>query len=253
MKYVNLLFELHVETTTSGRNCENFAKTLHQNTYIQSILKMFIQSYRDDQPWMIFKLARMCARYSYFDVAFDLYSTLSGSLSRTMLSERDSKDLSYKTWLDFMNILCKAESLIQQSQAKNLNEFIGELNDALSLYLKGLSLFKSMCIKYVHYASSSLCNTIADNSNSYFQTRYCELRSEQIKLYIHIVLSSLTYQTIPAPKYQFNSSDNLEKYGRIAQQFKYSTIELQKLVQKYKEFISECFDADTHSLNILNM
>jgi len=170
-------------------------------------------------------------------------------------SSNDTKDLNYKTWFDFMSILCRAESLIQQSSASNLSGFVVSLNESSALYLKALNLFKSICPSLVTQNSSSytFCSTLTENSNTYFQSRFCELRSEQIRLYVHLIMSSLTYFNIPTPKHQFNSSDKIEKYGRIAQQLKYSSVELQKLVQKYKEFISECFDADNHSLNILNM
>lgn len=66
----------------------------------------------------------------------------------------------------------------------------------------------------------------------------------------------MTCFTQPAPVFQlqsFQSSENFARFGRIAQQLKYSVVELQKLTQKYKDFIAECFDADQHTLNILNM
>jgi hypothetical protein len=92
-----------------------------------------------------------------------------------------------------------------------------------------------------------------ESVNVGFQQRYCELRAEQCKLYLHVLMSSMTWFTQPAPLFQFKSSDNLAKLGRIAQQMKYALNELQKLIVKYKEFIAECFDADSHSINILNM
>lgn len=67
----------------------------------------------------------------------------------------------------------------------------------------------------------------------------------------------MTCFTQPAPVYQLQSFQSNEssfaRFGRVAQQLKYSIVELQKLTQKYKDFIAECFDADQHTINILNM
>ena len=240
-----MLFELQVRDSRASKN---------ELGYVSNAVKLFVQV-NQSKSWLIFKLARMCARYAHFKLANELYTYLSDQLSKSMQRDTDTKDLSYKSWLDFMAIISKAETFIALSHASNINELIGNLNSALSLYLQALTLFKSMCTKCMIH--SSTCNSsvpsVLENSNTCFQTRFCELRSEQIKLYIHMILSTMTYQTIPAPVYQFNSSESLGKYGRIAQQLKYSLVELQKLTTKYKDFISECFDADNHSLNILNM
>ena len=135
---------------------------------------------------------------------------------------------------------------------QNINDFIENLNQSLSLYIRAQAVFKSNCTKCLQSTSTNNM-PILENSNTCFQIRYCELRSEQIKLYIHMILSTMTFITIPAPIFQFKSSESFNKLGRIASQMKYLTNELQKLSQKYKELISECFDSDKHTLNILNM
>ena len=245
LKLINLLFELQV------RNSDDSSRTFkNELAYVSNAVKLFVQV-NQSKSWLIFKLARMCARYAHFKLANELYTHLSDQLSKSMQRDMDTKDLSYKSWLDFMAIISKAETFVTLSHAGSINEFINNLNSAFSLYLQALTLFKSLCTKCMLHS----CNAVPtlENANTCFQTRFCELRSEQIKLYIHMILSTMTYQTIPAPVHQFNSSESLGKYGRIAQQLKYSLVELQKLTTKYKDFISECFDADNHSLNILNM
>lgn len=85
--------------------------------------------------------------------------------------------------------------------------------------------------------------------------RYAELRCEQIRLYTHVILSTMTCFTQPAPVFRFQSAaaSDFARFGRVSQQLKYASVELQKLIQKYKDFIAECFDADQHTINILNM
>jgi hypothetical protein len=114
-----------------------------------------------------------------------------------------------------------------------------KLNEALSMYIKAQILLKSI--------------DTTNRNNSQFQLKYCELRSEQIKLYIHLLMATMTYHTNPAPKFLYSSSDSISKYGRIASQLKYSLFEIQKLTQKYKNLMRECFDADENSINILNI
>lgn len=191
----------------------------------------------------------MCVRYVYFEKANQLFDNLTNLMSSVSFN-MSASDLSYKSWLEFISILCKAEYFLTQSDSENINDFIENLNKSLSYYIRAQSIFKSSCTRCLHLSN---CIPVLESSNTCFQIRYCELRSEQIKLYIHIILSTMTYITIPAPLFQFKSSENFNKLGRIASQMKNITNELQKLCQKYKELISECFDADKHTLNILNM
>ena len=107
-----------------------------------------------------------------------------------------------------------------------------------------------------------------ENANSCFQVRFCELRSEQVRLYVHLVLSVLTHVTVPPPVFQLNAASMtsagaagaataprsaVAAVGRVAQQLKHSVNELHKLNQKYRDLLTECFDADHHTINILNM
>ena len=200
--------------------------------------------------WPIFKLARMCVRYTHYELATRIYEKMSTELIFNS-SNMSTNDLSYKRWFDFMALICKAESSLQLSNS-NISDFINSLNQALNYYIRAQILFKSLCTKSISTPSCSF--STLENSNTIFQIRYCELRNEQIKLYIHLILSSMTFQTIPAPIFQFKSSEvNFTKFGRIAQQMKFTVVELQKLSQKYKDLISECFDADNHTISILNM
>lgn len=161
-----------------------------------------------------------------------------------------TNDLSYKSWFEFMSLVCKAESQLVKKHFKNYSDMMNNLNQSLNDYTRAQMLFKSLCSRCLTHSNTL---PVLENSNTCFQTRFCELRCEQIKLFIHVSMSLLTFRTVPAPVFQFNSSENLAKYGRIAQQMKYSVVELQKLNQKFKDFISECFDADEHTINILNM
>jgi hypothetical protein len=204
----------------------------------------------------------MCVRYSYYEMANKLFESITATLSEPVTDTSDNvvrADLNCISWLEFMSILCKAEYLIGQSNVANINEFIGNLNRALQLYNQAQALFKANCSKCFWpcprpgVAQQACSQPTLENSNTCIQMRFCELRSEQIKLYVHLILSTMTYQTIPAPVFHFKSSQNFGRFGRIAQQMKYSLAELQKLTQKYKELVSECFDADCHTLNILNV
>ena len=236
LKLINLLFELKVRKIIDKSLNDDLSWIL--NDSIQNFVQV-----NSDNKWSIFKLARMCARYSYYDLANNFYELISNEFNST------SSDLMFKNWLNFMSTICKAEHLVGKSQVNNINELIRNLNEALSLYIRAQTVFKSSCVRCLNTTTLQ----INENSNTIFQIRYSELRSEQIKLYIHLLLSSMTYATIPAPVFQFKSSENFSKLGRIAQQMKYVQVESQKLNQKYKELISECFDADQHTLNILNM
>jgi len=193
-------------------------------------------------------------------MANKLFESITTTLSEPVTINNNivRADLNCISWLKFMSTLCKAEHLITQSEVLNINEFISNLNRALELYNQAQSLFKANCSKcFWPSPNASMTQQVStlpalENSNTCIQTRFCELRSEQIKLYVHLILSTMTYQTIPAPIFHFKSSQNFGRFGRIAQQMKYSLAELQKLTQKYKELVSECFDADCHTLNILN-
>lgn len=245
LKLINLLMELQVRKTSYI--CQD--KEPNKTHYIESCIDSYLEANKSSL-WNIFKLGRMCVRYTHYKLANSIYETLSSDLASNVLNTSTS-DLSYKSWFEFMEMICKAECSLQ-TQYADINEFISSLNLAFTNYVRAQTLFKSLCTRCLSATSATI--PTLENANANFQIRYCELRSEQIKLYLHIILSSMTYQTMPAPVFQFKSSEvNFSKFGRIASQMKYSINELQKLNQKYKDFISECFDADPHTLNILNM
>lgn len=239
---MNLLFELQI------RSFGYLDKEI-EAYFIEDSVKKFLDKNHNDL-WSIFKLARMCVRYTFYDLANTIYENLSIKMTNSIFNMSTS-DLSYKGWFDFMSCICKSECLLTKSNPSNINDLIKLLNEALSGYMRAHTLFKSSCSRCLTHSSTSI--PTLENSNTCFQIRYCELRSEQIKLYVHLTLSSMTFQTIPAPVFQFKSSENFARTGRMAQQMKYSVVELQKLNQKYKDFIAECFDADEHTINILNM
>ena len=209
----------------------------------------------------------MCSRYAYYEQANHIFENLSANLAqycvqvedsnRNQKQQKQSVDLNYISWLEFMGIMCKAEYLIGQANVTNVNEFICNLNSALQLYNRAQVVFKANCSRCFSpcpiQTAANITPVTLENSNTCIQLRFCELRAEQIKLFIHLILSTMTYQTIPAPVFHFKSAETFGKFGRIAQQMKYSLVEVQKLTQKYKELLSECFDADCHTLNVLNM
>ena len=246
LKLINLLLELKIRKPNylwmqakSGTNYDS----------VEQSIETFL-SVNKNSLWQIFKLARMCVRYTHYELAQKIYERMSLELVSNS-SNMSTSDLSYKSCFDFMALICKAESSLQIN-CVNINEFINSLNQALNYYVRAQILFKSLCSKCLTSQNSSFLTL--ENANTIFQIRYCELRNEQIKLYIHLILSSMTFQTIPAPIFQFKSSEvNFAKFGRIAQQMKFTIVELQKLSQKYKDLISECFDADNHTINVLNM
>ena len=232
---------------------ESKDSNLPSNDLVERSIETFLQVNKNSL-WEIFKLARMCVRYTHYELAMKIYEQTSSELISNSINMSTS-DLSYKSWFDFMALISKAEFSLQSSHS-NINEFINSLNQALNHYVRAQTLFKSLCTRcFASAANSSVYSfPMLENANTNFQMRYCELRTEQIKLYIHLILSSMTFQTIPAPIFQFKSSEvNFTKFGRIAQQMKFTVVELQKLAQKYKDLISECFDADNHTISILNM
>jgi hypothetical protein len=256
------LFELNVRELAEDEDKRpecNHKPSITPTDCIEHSVNKFINANSDDL-WSIYKLARMCARYAYFELAESLYMRMYASLSGDASAASSStSDLSYTSWLEFMSLVCRAESLMSKSQSLNaVGQLIGNLNEALSLYTRAQLVFKSLCTRCLISAvavtsSSSTSASYLESPNTCFAMRYAELRSEQIKLYVHLILSSLTYATVPAPAFQLNSSDPFARFGRLAQQMKYSCVELQKLTQKYKELIAEWFDADEQTLNILNM
>ncbi len=180
--------------------------------------------------WLNFKLARLCMRYAFYNYSSNILDNL--------ISIPNFKNQSFKIYLNFLLNISNAELMLTKADFKNFGEFLKNLNAALAHYTRSQFLLKS------------LKNSNA--STSYIQLKYCELRIEQIKTYINMIMATMTYQTIPAPVFLY-STDNLNKYGRIATQFKYTTSELQKLILKYKIFIKEFFDADLNTINILNI
>ncbi|CAF0749231.1 unnamed protein product, partial [Brachionus calyciflorus] len=242
LKCLNLLFELRVRYFYA-------LETSLNDSFIKNSVEKFTFK-NETNLWSIYKLARMCVRYTYYDLAKEIYESLSSKMTGAILNMSTS-DLSYKSWFDFMSILCKSECALIKSEFTSINDLISKLNKSLCDYMKAHTIFKSLCSRCLTHTSSAI--PTLENSNTCFQTRYCELRCEHIKLYIHLIMSLMTFQTIPAPVFQFKSSENFARYGRIAQQMKYTINELQKLNLKYKDFISECFDADEHTINILNI
>ncbi len=171
------------------------------------------------------------------------------------MTKDSSIELSYISWVDFMSMLCKAENNLSSKSikaVKNVSKIINLLSESLSIYMRAQVLFKSNCTRCLAYNNNNLIPTL-ETTNICFQIRYCELRCEHIKLYLNLILSSMSYQTSPPPIFQFKSSENISKFGKFGQSLKFIILELQKLNQKYKEFTSECFDADEHTINILNM
>lgn len=241
---MNLLFELETRRVDTIDNRPDYLDLLCVHDSVHQFLEL-----NQSSLWEIFKLARMCVRYAQYALANEIYEQLSTKMTNAIFNMSTS-DLSYKSWFDFMSCICKAEHLMSKYDCDNLNDLINCLKEALSLYMKAQVIFKSNCTRCLTSSSTSIPGL--ETSNTCFQIRYSELRSEQIKLYIHLILSTLTFNTIPAPVFQFKSSENFARNGRISQQFKYTIVELQKLTQKYKDFISECFDADEHTINILN-
>lgn len=265
---INLLFELQVRTNkiTQEEHLDN-----ENSELVKKCVREFLDANEKNQ-WLKFKLARMCVRYSYYELATKLFNNVSNELRREYSTNVKKSDIGFISWLEFMALISKAEFLISQTGVENINDYIQNLNESLSLYINAQILFKANCARcFIPFGSGSGASTSSgsssgsgssstsyppptlENSDTSIQIRYCELRAEQIKLFIHMVLSTMTYQTIPPPAFQFKSSENFGKLGRIAQQMKNSMVELQKLNQKVKELISECFDGDIHTLNVLNM
>jgi hypothetical protein len=264
LKLINLLFELEVRQI-------NFVK--QTTPVVSSRVHKCISTFLQNNPrahWAQFKLARMCARYTYFDLADEVYTRLSSTISQSMFN-MSTHDLSYTGWLDFMAMVCRAEARPSPSIKSN-SQLINCLNESLAYYMRAQSLYKATCTRSLVQSCAASTSTAAstnssassttaavvhtpalENSNACFQIRYCELRSEQVRMFLHLVMSAMTFVTCPAPAFQFNSADSFAKLGRVAHQMKYSVAELQKLNQKYKELLSECFDADQHTINILNM
>ncbi len=248
------MFELEV------RN-ENYLTTRldqHTQRYIyRAVEKFLVENESNDDAWSLYKLARMCVRYTFYDLADRIYAKLALKITNSMFNMSTS-DLSFKCWVDFMSFVCKAEdkkcsSKRESDQQSSINEFVRDLNESLSYYMRAITLFKSTCTRSLAQTQLSSSNIFnLENVNTCFQIRYCELRSEQLKLYIHLMLAAMTFSSIPAPVFHFNTTESFNKFGRIAQQLKYAVNELQKLNQKYKDFLSECFDADQHTINILN-
>lgn len=236
---MNLIFEIQVRY---------FYFASSETDYLRNLVENFVKRH-DRDLWSVYKLSRMCVRYTHYDLSEKIYENLS-NLMTGAITNMSTNDLSYKNWFEFMSLVCKAESGMTKTEFKNFSDLIKNLNQSFDYYTRAQTTFKSLCSRCLTHSTSL---PMLENSNSCFQIRFCELRCEQIKLFIHLSMSLLTYRTVPAPVFQFKSSENLARCGRIAQQLKYSVNELQKLNQKFKDFISECFDADEHTINILNM
>jgi hypothetical protein len=175
---------------------------------VSKSINSFVEINRDSL-WQIFKISRMCVRYSHYDLAYSLYRMMKKCLQEKSFNNISTYDLNFTNWFEFMSLLCKAENLLSLNAIKstnNISELIIKLNQSLSLYLKAQSLFKSSCSRCI---AQNINVPILELYNSYFQIRYCELRSECIKLYLHLILSSMAYQTIPAPVFQLKSSENI--------------------------------------------
>jgi hypothetical protein len=242
-----LLFELEIRRLDLIDKRETYRDVLRIKESVREFLSL-----NKTCLWSVFKLARMCVRYCHYELANEIYQQLADQMVNAIINMSTS-DLTYKSWFDFMSHICKAEHLLSKSECATFNQLIECLNEALSLYMKAQIIFKSNCTRCFSTATTSTMPlSTFETASTCFQIRYCELRSEQIRLFVHLLMSTLTFSTIPAPVFQFKSSENFARSGRISQQLKYSIGELQKLTQKYKDFISECFDADEHTINILN-
>lgn len=164
-----------------------------------------------------------------------------------------------------MSTVSEAECSLYQCKYSTMNvnitDLVSRLNQALLKYSQALSLFKALCCQQlVSTPTGSSQSNHMENASGLFQVRYCELRIEQIRLYLSLMLGLMTYETIPVPVFQLKVNGATEKSVnklttgcRLSQQMKHSVNELNKLNQKYKELLSECFDADHHTLNILNV
>jgi hypothetical protein len=208
LKLINLLLELQARKTIDSKKSNYQYGDESEQSYVLNSIKKFIEA-NERSLWNIYKIGRMCVRYSHYDLAHDIYKMMNKKLEEKSFQNGSITDICYKSWLEFMSILCNAENLLSYNSLKstnNISKLINKLNQSLSLYVKAQSIFKSSCSRCL---AQNINVPTLELYNSYFQIKYCELRSEYIKLYLHLILSSTTYQTIPAPVFQFKSSENM--------------------------------------------
>ena len=143
---------------------------LHANNHkeFNDKLKELIISYstKNNNEWNDFKLIRLMVRFGFYECAKQILENLYSKI-------KTSIDLNHVFYIEFLLNVCDAEHLLN-IKITNFNDVIKNLNNALSLYVKAQIILKSI--------NSSILQT---QLNSYFQLKYCELRCEQIKIFIH--------------------------------------------------------------------
>ena len=299
LKLLNLLLELQVRKATTRHNASNAHNAVSAD--VESAIMRVVESNRH-MPWHLYKLARMCVRYSQYKLACAIYESLAALMVAAAAAGNNdcaaagttnvsTSDMSYKGWLDFMAQVCRAEALVSSgavTACTSLVQLVASINEAFALYARAQTRFKSFCTRCLTATPSAV--PVLDTTTGCFQVKYCELRSEQLKLYAHLVLASSTYRTAAAPVFQLHKATKATvtptssssssssaaaaaaamatttpslpssssaiaaaRLGRIVHQMKYIVLELQKLNVKCKELASECFDADQHTINILHL
>lgn len=168
LKCMNLLFELQIRRNKNEdeESMDEAGGRCHDNDVlrIEEAVHNLVDTLNNEQAatktesttnsssssmWSIFRLARMCVRYAYYDLAYEIYTLLAAILARdgatgvvsggdSSSSTMSTSDLSYKCWFEFMSHVCQAEHFMTTSRARSdsVNQLIASLNDALSNYMR---------------------------------------------------------------------------------------------------------------------
>lgn len=116
-----MLFEFQVRRTGNFLGTSEKGEKDSGYDITRESIDIFIEINGSNQ-WLIFKLARMCVRYSYYALTHQLFEGLSRNLANVESGEDNVtiKDLTYISWLEFMSMICKAEHLISQSSVEHV-------------------------------------------------------------------------------------------------------------------------------------
>lgn len=142
---MNLLFELQIRRVNYLKDEEDEGEDVL--AIEESVHRLLELNQREQEGsvsssnnmWPIFQLARMCVRYTYYELAHEIFARLASMLviAESANTSMSTSDLSYKCWFDFMSHTCRAEHLIRTTaHCAGVNELIAALNEALSNYMR---------------------------------------------------------------------------------------------------------------------
>lgn len=177
--------------------------------------------------WSSYRIGRQATRYGHHPVAHKVFASLCNRVS----SEH------FYFWLISLSEISQAESCLQSKFARNTQDVVECISQAVIGYMKAISALKA--------------STTPQHSLS-FQYEYAWLRSEVLQAHLQLQLACCCVKTSPPPAIAAAvaaaTRDELQKCGRVVMQIRKCAKDFKALADQYGALYQSVFDADPKTL-----